>query len=141
MEDSAVTEPHKAESILRLGRSRGWSGGLKYRSGPWTSGPPASLCFPGAGTQKMLPPAGACIDGEWAVTPAGNRAKPLIIHPPHPRLPLPIFPLLSTLLSWTSLTDHVEEYFELEGSVSDPASPGAPGLSPAQAPNRGRGSD
>lgn len=38
----------------------------------------------------MLPPAGACIDREWAVAPAGSRAKPLIAPPPHPRLPLPV---------------------------------------------------
>lgn len=91
MEDSAVREPHKAESILSLGLS-GRAGVPRRALG---SRPPTSLGLPSAGTSKMLLPAGACIDGEQAVAPAGSWAKPLIAHPPHH--PLPVLPSLSSL--------------------------------------------
>lgn len=93
MEDSAVREPHKAESILSLGLS-GRAGVPRRALG---SRPPTSLGLPSAGTSKMLLPAGACIDGEQAVAPAGSWAKPLIAHPPHH--PLPVLPSLSSLSS------------------------------------------
>ena len=110
----------------------GAAGGLESRGAPWAPGPPSGLGLPGAGTSKMLLPAGACIDGEQAAAPAGSWAKPLIAHPPPPRLSLPVLPFLSALPGLAPATQHFGVRSALEGGVLGRVSARARGISAAR---------
>lgn len=110
----------------------GAAGGLESRGAPWAPGSPSGPGLPGAATSKMLLPAGACIDGERAVAPAGSWAKPLIAHPSPPRLSLAVLPFLSALPGLAPATQHFGVRSALEGGVLGRVSARARGISAAR---------